>query len=382
MLAVLFLARTALAIQFGTVGSVGPVLVDAYAIDFTWLGTLIGLYMLPGVFVAIPSGLIAQTFGAKRVALIGLVLMIGGGVLTASESFALALAGRLISGIGGVILNVLITKMVADWFAENELVLAMSIVVSSWPLGIGLGLVVFPIAAAFSSWKLAMLLAAAFALISLVLLIAVYRESANAAGARAMRISLTQREWRLIIAAGAVWGFYNAAYIIYISFLPDLLTGRGWSLAEAGRAVSLLALVPILSVPLSGLFAQHVGRPNLLLAIGLGGTAIAGFLAGSVSNVASLLVGMAILGGIPAGLTMSLASEALSAENRAVGMGAFFTCFYLTMALLPAAAGRIRDFTGEPTAPLIFGSVLMMIALLCVGLFRLAQRGTDKPASA
>ena len=117
VLAVLFLARTSMGYQFETVGAIGPILIDAWAIDFTWLGTLIGLYMLPGAFVAIPSGLIGQRFGAKRIVLFGLVMMAAGGVLTATESLQLAFAGRLISGIGGVIMNVMMTKMVADWFA-------------------------------------------------------------------------------------------------------------------------------------------------------------------------------------------------------------------------------------------------------------------------
>ena len=37
-----------MAYQFQTVGSLGPILVDALKIGFVWLGMLIGLYMLPG----------------------------------------------------------------------------------------------------------------------------------------------------------------------------------------------------------------------------------------------------------------------------------------------------------------------------------------------
>jgi hypothetical protein len=48
ILAVLFLARAAMSFQFQTIGAVGPLLIDQLHIDFTWLGTLIGLYMLPG----------------------------------------------------------------------------------------------------------------------------------------------------------------------------------------------------------------------------------------------------------------------------------------------------------------------------------------------
>jgi len=39
MLALLFLARTAMGLQFQTVGSVGPILVDALSIDYAAIGT-------------------------------------------------------------------------------------------------------------------------------------------------------------------------------------------------------------------------------------------------------------------------------------------------------------------------------------------------------
>ena len=48
---------------------------DALAIDFASLGALIGLYMLPGVVIALPGGMLGQRFGAKRVVLVGLALM-------------------------------------------------------------------------------------------------------------------------------------------------------------------------------------------------------------------------------------------------------------------------------------------------------------------
>ena len=65
MLSVLFLARTAMAYQFQTAASDGPFLIDGLGIGFAQLGTLIGLYMLPGIVIALPGGMLGQRFGAK-----------------------------------------------------------------------------------------------------------------------------------------------------------------------------------------------------------------------------------------------------------------------------------------------------------------------------
>ena len=72
ILAVLFFARAAMAYQFQTVASVGPILIDTLHIDYSALGTLIGLYMLPGVVFALPGGMLGQRFGSKQVVLAGL----------------------------------------------------------------------------------------------------------------------------------------------------------------------------------------------------------------------------------------------------------------------------------------------------------------------
>jgi len=144
ILLVLFLARTALAIQFQAVASAGPFLLVALAIDYAALGLLIGLHSLPGMVIAIPGGVLGQRLGARRVALIGLFLMVaGGGVVGLAQSFPSAAAGRTVLGVGAVLFNVMATKMVADWFSGREIATAMGTLVSSWPLGIALGLLAF-----------------------------------------------------------------------------------------------------------------------------------------------------------------------------------------------------------------------------------------------
>jgi MFS family permease len=141
MLAVLFLARTALGFQFQTIASTAPFLEGALGIGSAEVGTAIGLYMLAGVFLALPGGLLVRRFGDKTLCCAGLGLMGVGGVLCGlAEGFGLLAAGRLISGTGGVLLGLSVTKMATDWFAGRELVTAMAVLLTSWPLGDAAGL--------------------------------------------------------------------------------------------------------------------------------------------------------------------------------------------------------------------------------------------------
>src|SRR5882724_8759225 len=254
MLAVLFLARTTMALQFQTVASTGPFLLDALKIDFAALGALIGLYMLPGVVIALPGGLFGQRFGAKRVVLAGLVLMaLGAAMMAVSSSFAAAAAGRLIAGTGAVLLNVMCTKMIADWFAGREIVTAMALLVTSWPFGLAVGLVAFGPLAAAAGWRAVMHLSAFVSVASMLLIVFAYRDPPHvpAPSAARFRLDLTGREWLLVGVAAAIWGFYNVAYIVLISFVPELFTARGYALVDASWIVSLIGWVLIPSIPLA-----------------------------------------------------------------------------------------------------------------------------------
>src|SRR5205809_939820 len=62
-LAIVFVTRTSMGYQFQSVASVGPLLVSELGLTWAQLGLLIGLYMLPGAFFALPSGVAAATLG-------------------------------------------------------------------------------------------------------------------------------------------------------------------------------------------------------------------------------------------------------------------------------------------------------------------------------
>ena len=199
MLGLLFFARTAMGLQFQSVGSVGPILVDALGIEYAAVGALIGLYLLPGIFIALPGGMLGERFGAKRVVVAGLALMVVGGALMGmSTSFTALACGRVLSGTGAVLMNVLLTKMVADWFAGREIATAMAILVTSWPVGIALGLLGFVPLAKWLGWPAVMELAAFVCLPCLIAIMALYRDPPGVAAAQTrFELKLSAREGAL-----------------------------------------------------------------------------------------------------------------------------------------------------------------------------------------
>jgi cyanate permease len=366
MLAVLFLARTTMALQFQTVGSLGPDLVDALAIDYALLGTLIGLYMLPGIFIALPGGLMGQRFGAKAAALAGLALMVVGGFLTGTSALWLVAAGRLIAGAGAVLVNVMLTKMVVDWFDGREIVTAMAILIASWPLGIGLSLIsAVPLSAAYG-WTSIMNVATVAVVVGFVLIAVLYREAPSAAviEARRLALNLSRREWLLVAIAGLVWATYNVAYVVFASFAPAFFASRGYSPAQGSMLTSIASWSLIASIPAGGYLAERWRTPNLFMigALLLSAVAVVALVASSVTVVAFIAIVLVV--GVPAGLIMALPAEALRPETRAAGMGVFYTLYYGLMAVLPGIAGIVRDRTASAGAPLLFVAAMLLAALV------------------
>jgi len=363
--------------QFQSIGSLSPLLIDEFGIDFATLGVLIGLFMLPGIFISLPGGVLGNWLGDKRVALLGLALMIAGGLLTAAGGdFDGATAGRILSGAGAVLLNVVMTKMVADWFGEKQLVTAMSLLVTSWPLGIGLGLVSQGAIAAEFAWPAAMVVTSALTAIAFALVWLTYTtpESARAVRTPARLLGgLSLREAFLVSVVGIIWMLFNVGFILVVSFTPTYLTESGASVASAGFVTSLAMWITVLALPLGGLLVERTGRDTLIMLLSLFIMAAAMIALPSVSILAMVVV-VGFAAGPPAGAIMALATRVLRPENRNTGMGVYFTWYYAGMSALPFVAGFARDASGKPEGPFIFGAALLVLCAMVVAIFDLSQR--------
>ena len=376
ILAVLFATRTVMAFQFQSLPALGPVLVQDLGIDYAVFGTLVGLFLLPGVVFAVPGGVLGQRFGDKRIALIGLGLMALGGLLIAfASSVPLAAAGRLCSGVGGVLLNIILAKMVTDWFAHREIVLAMALFVSSWPFGIGLALLVLPSLASTAGTSVALGLTCVLSIVALIALAAVYRVPVGyVAAPPTFRLQLNGREWALSVLSGLVWGLYNVGFILVLVFGPSFLASRGMPIATAGATASIATWTILVSLPLGGYLAQRVNSPNLVMAGCFVVLALCAAALGAGAWPALVCALFGLIAGPPPGLIMALPGSALRPENRAAGMGIYYACSYAAMAGLVPVAGFLRDATESPSAPLYFAAGTMVAAGVALAGFRAVQR--------
>jgi predicted MFS family arabinose efflux permease len=360
ILGLLFLARVGLGFQFQTVASVGDDLIVAFGLSYADIGFLIGLFMAPGLFLAIPAGYWGRYISDRMMVVLGLCALALGGTASsfATDSWTIGI-GRIFAGAGFLFTTLYFTKMVADWFEGREIATAMSILVMSWPFGIAMGQVGHAWLAQTYGWQVPFQAASAYCLIAALAVFLLYRPPHDLPDATGgPRVSLTGQEWRLILFAATAWGVFNAAYVTYLAFAPKVLEGHGQSAIAAAGIISVGSWIMIFSGAACGQFVDRFGGRTNVLSVCMGGAIVALLLLGlpGAGVGASILFGL--IGMAPAGVIMAMAGQAMRPQVRAFGMGIFFTVYYAIMWITPPVAGAILDATGKPQGPLWLAMIL------------------------
>jgi MFS family permease len=381
ILAVLFVVRLSMSFQFQSVAAVAPLLGRDFGVGLADIGLLIGLYFTPGVALALPGGAIGQRFGDKTTVLGALLLMLLGGLTMAfSDSWNGQIAGRLVAGAGGVLLNVQMTKMVTDWFAGKEIATAMAIFVNSWPAGVALSLLTLPSTGTTYSVATAYLAVAALIGFGIVLLAAGYREPPHPAAAAASSARLDRNVIIAVVVAGLIWGLFNVGFAVIFTFGPSMLIERGWSMSAAGSITSVVLWLSVFSVPSGGYLADRTKRPQSILVAGAILVAILMLALPRSSAVVVIVVALGLISGLPAGPIMSLPARVLAPATRAIGMGVFYTVYYAAMMLGPVIGGAYAKWAGSAAAAFDFGAVMVLACPLMLWGFNQIPAAAPKEA--
>jgi MFS family permease len=379
ILLLLFLLRLLMAFQFATIGAIAPLLEDAFQVDSIAIGALIGMYFAPGIIVALAGGTISSWFGDKRIVLIGLALMaLGSGFMALESSWGAQNSGRFIAGIGGVILNVVMSKMVMDWFDGHEMATAMSIFINSWPAGIALALVVQPTIAEYGGVILSFGLESILAIAGFFALLLFYRAPEQITGPDKPQSKFPRGHTLIaVISGGIVWGLFNGAVGIVFSFSPTLLVENGSSLALAGLSTSFVMLGIVAGGIFGGFLTDRIKRPQFMLILT---TLIFAALLLAVPRSGGHVLVIASLGlvaGLCVGPIITLPAKVLNTETRATGMGIFYMLYYVCFSIMPWLSGELIVIS-EVDRVFDFGAAIAILSLVFLWFFQMSFRKQNR----
>jgi len=374
VLALLFACRTGLGLQFQTLGSVSGSIVSELGLSYTEIGTLIGLFMLPGLLLALPAGYMGRFLPDRVLVGLAFLSLAAGGVIAAvADGFGLLALGRLAAGTGYVISTIFLAKMTADWFAGKDLATAMGVLVMSWPFGIAMAQISQVWVDIEFGWRATFLVAALYSAAGAVALFLLYRPPADMKPAPAGSIGLPRTELLLTLLAATVMGLCAASYIVYLSFAPRVLMASGYGPAKAAAVVSVASWVMIFAGAVGGRIADRTGKRDQLVygCIAVGALSLLLMAQTSLAVVLSVLFGLS--GGLPVGVIMALTGEAMAPHRRAFGMGVFFSLQFVIMMLAPPIAGWLFDRDGDAFSAMLFAAALFAASAAVYRLFRLVK---------
>jgi MFS family permease len=363
ILAALALGRIGFGYQFQTVATLGPDLVRLFHLDYTTLGTLIGAFMLLGSFAAIPLGLLGRRFGDRLILGAGLGLMVVGPLVSAAAAGPAGIGvGRAIAGVGAVAMIVLQNKIIADWFHGRHFMLAISVSVASYPIGVGLAQLILPPLVRAYGWQAAFTSNAVALAVPAVLFLASFRPAPHATPVPRSFSFPSGRECLLLVIAGLIWTAYTAGYSGYTSYVPSVMAVRGESLLLTGLVLTIATWGNVPATMVGGGLAARFGGfrifllGTMALVVGISGTAL---LEWPISL--ALLIG--IVGSFHPGVIMAVGTLSARAENRAVGMGLFYTTYYVGGTVVPTLCGWAADLYGGPEGALLAAAAVSALAI-------------------
>lgn len=377
ILLLVFFARIALGFQFQVMGSVSPQLVEQLSMSHAAAGTLIGLFLFSGIFLSFPAGF-ANRFVSDRALVTGglLLLALGGWISSLNPLFSTIAFGRIVCGAGFVLSTLYFAKMVADWFSGREMATAMSVLVMSWPIGIALGQVVHPVIAERFGYTAALYTASIYCFVAALFVTLGYRapQTENAGSLKTATpltsTNFTTSHWKLTVIAASVWGFFNAGYVVYLSFAARAIQADGYTEIQASMIASIASWIMIFSAIAAGQLADRTGKRDLILYFSMFAAVLSLTMLAFQTAIIFATILFGLLGAASAGIIMALTGESMPAESRAFGMGIFFTIYFIIGLPAPAIAGWLYDITDNLISPMLFGAFLFALVAVLNALFR------------
>ena len=242
------------------------------------------LQLLVYAGLQVPVGVLLDRFGPRRLLVTGsLVMALGQVVLATTHTVGVAYLGRALVGAGDAATFISVLRLVAAWFPPNRVPVLTQLTGLTGQLGQILSAV--PLVAVLHSrgWEFAFVsVAAVGVVVALAIAVAVHDEPGVPVTHgrpvdvtrvwRDLRVAWLHPGTRLGLWAHFTTQFSGTVFVLMWGF-PFLVSGEGLSRGAAGRLLSAMVLVGLVSGPVLGVLVQrHPLRRSWLVLAVLAGT--------------------------------------------------------------------------------------------------------------
>jgi MFS family permease len=368
ILVIVYLSILAFTFIFQSIPPILPLILTELHLTYAQSGLLMSLFALPGIFVSLLGGFLADRYGIKPLGTGCFILMIGGTFLVGlGVNLQLLGLGRIIAGIGGLTLSVFLPKLLSQWFKERELGLAMGIFNTGVPLGSVICFGLFGTLGDHWGWRTPVLLTGIYLFITFILFISLYRiplsHGADEGKSLTIHQSLREMGWP-IWWVGFSWLWFNAALISFATFAPDFFLQKNYSIKQSGFLIGIPLLGSLFFSTPIGYLVDRFKHQEWFIGIGAIALAILALFFNFSTSFLLLVILMGIFSAMIPAPIYSLPPEILKTENVGLGFGVISTCSSIGLFVAPYLVGKAKDFTGSYRSSFIliaFFSFLILI---------------------
>ncbi len=337
----------AVATTFFAVPPLIPQLTKHFGLSNLQIGLLVGAIAVPAIFLSIPLGAAIDRWPARATGNGGLIIMlVGASLFAAAPNYAFLVVGRFLFGIGGLIINLLLARLLTEAFSGRQLALAMGIFMAVYPAGMISIFSSHSTLLAFLGWRGELTVLAGLTLVAIPLHnLAVPRRADGGSTLLAGPTTETGRTIvRPLIMLSIAWMLFFAAFASVPTFAPQWIGGGQAALTT----VTLIMWMALILSPIFGTIIDRVGRPVawvffglVLLALTLGMMAT-----GAIgARTAMILVGLCAAA-VPTA-TYALPARIVPAARVGFAFGVITAFSNLGTVVGPPVAGAILDASGD-----------------------------------
>ena len=353
------------------------------------LGNISSFYFLGYVCMQIPSGILVDRLGKKKILIPGFLLLgIGTLVVALSQRISTVFIGSILAGVGCGTYYGAAYSLTTEHVPLNKKSLATAIVNSGTAVGSGLGLISssFFVGEGILPWQSLLYITAILVLIMIVIFQKFIREELPAskkenAPVKKSRSSLKGLFKLPMISAYILYFSTLYAYYLIDTWLPNFLeTERGFQGTAIGVTSSLVFFAAIPGALVFSRIADRIPNKKVTIIIFLEiAAAFVLFITVTTSNQSLLIFGIIAYGFLGKlavePIIISWLGQYAPRKSIATTYGVFNFFGMSASVLVPSITGMISDATGTKVY-----AFYLAIGILCAGtlLFYLINRFYEK----
>jgi MFS family permease len=240
-----------------------PLLMETFELPVSRAGSLMSVFTLAGLILALPSGFILQRLGYRLTGLMAIGAVILGAALGAlSQAVGPLLFSRVVEGLGVSLMGVTAPVVIALWFAAERRATAMGVWAAWYPLGAIIMLVIAPWMAGHWQWQSVWWFGCLFAAAGFLLFLVFIRPRSKG---EAPRVRLTAADVRQVLLSRDLWFLcvffllLNLPLIAFATWAPTYFhQALRVSLAKASLLSAVPALPSMVAAPFGGWLSDRL----------------------------------------------------------------------------------------------------------------------------